>query len=235
MPERSAILDAMWTTRTKKYIPSLLKVVNGADPPQIRSWAITILGYLEDKQVASELIPLLDNQDYSIKRQTLVVLGINRVDEAVPKIRSLIDAQTEENLLSSAFESLTRIGSRSSIDVLADNLLKGSSKRRLSSINSLWPAKWLVPLPLKIIRTLIDILSDPDWAIRESAIKSLCDIVRDRTINEKDGKHDIWFGNPAPNLGYDPTADQEVRFKSIEKWRLWLEHYEKSLDIQKAR
>jgi HEAT repeat protein len=229
--ERSAILDVMWETRTKKYIPSLFKVVNSTDPPQIRSWAITILGYLEDKQAALELIPLLDSQDNYIKRQTLVALGINRIDEAVPKIRSLIDAQIEDNLLSTAFESLTRIGSSSSEDVLVDNLLKGSSSRRISAIKSVWPAKWLVPFPLKIIQTLINILNDPDLAIRESAIKSLCYILQERIIKEKDGKYEISFGNSAPNLGYDPTADQEVRSKSIENWQQWLKRNEKLFDV----
>ena len=108
--EKKAVLDAMWETRNLQYVSALLNIAKSKeDDRYVRSWAITILAYLEDSSAVKELIPLLKDQSSDVKRQVLVALGIHKIKEAVPKIEFLLTENISEELRQIAQETLKKI------------------------------------------------------------------------------------------------------------------------------
>jgi HEAT repeat protein len=103
-PEKESILDVMWETRTSDYSSRLMEIAEGHDSLRIRSWAITILAYLDAKERFEELVPMLDEPDYELRRQLLLLFGMRRVQAAAPRIEKLLNSdivseppcQTEE-------------------------------------------------------------------------------------------------------------------------------------------
>lgn len=94
-PEKEAVLDVMWETRNAEYAGLLLSVAKGKDSPKVRSWAITILAYMDKTKWDEELIFLLDDPDYHVRRQTLVFLRQHNVLKAISKIEKLIDGEVK--------------------------------------------------------------------------------------------------------------------------------------------
>ncbi len=106
-PEKQAVLDAMWETKTPLYSEVLLNVARGKDSPRVREWAITILSYIPSSQHVEELVPLLlSDPDYSVKRQLLLLFGTYRVQEAVPAIDELLNSNQGQLLLPWQMDSL---------------------------------------------------------------------------------------------------------------------------------
>lgn len=89
-PEKMSILDAMWETRFSGYGRRLMDISKGRDIPKIRSWAITILAYLDVSERLEELVPMLDEPDYELRRQLLLLFGMHRVKAAAPRIEKLL-------------------------------------------------------------------------------------------------------------------------------------------------
>ena len=98
-PEKKAVLDAMWDTKTPKYSELLLTIAKGADSPPIRAWAITILSYVGRDHGVAELVPmLLDDSDYEVRRQLLLLFGTYRVQSALPAIDTYLKAREQDTL-----------------------------------------------------------------------------------------------------------------------------------------
>ncbi len=89
-PEKEAILDVMWETRCSDYTDLLIDIAKGQDSPRLRSWAITILAYVDKSERSEELVGLLDDPDYDVKRQLMLFFGAHKVKAAVPKIEKLL-------------------------------------------------------------------------------------------------------------------------------------------------
>lgn len=109
-PEKESILDVMWETRTSGYSSRLMEIAKGPDSPRIRSWAITILAYLDAKERFEELIPVLDEPDYELRRQLLLLFGTYRVKAAAPRIQELLtsDIVTEAPYQADDLKSMAR-------------------------------------------------------------------------------------------------------------------------------
>jgi hypothetical protein len=98
-PEKQGVLDAMWETRTPLYSEPLLRIASGKDSPRVREWAITILAYIGDGRRTEELVPLLlDDPDFDVKRQLLLLFGDYRVQDAVPAIDRLLNGDAPATL-----------------------------------------------------------------------------------------------------------------------------------------
>ena len=89
-PEKRAVLDVMWETRFPGYSHRLMDVAKGQDLPSIRAWAITILASLDVSEPLEQLVPLLGNSDYELRRQLLLLFGARRVKAAVPAIEKML-------------------------------------------------------------------------------------------------------------------------------------------------
>lgn len=89
-PEKRAILDVMWETRFPGYSHRLMDIAKGQDSPSIRAWAITILAYLDVSEPFEQLVPLLGNSDYELRRQLLLLFGSRKVKAAVPAIEKML-------------------------------------------------------------------------------------------------------------------------------------------------
>jgi len=94
-PEKKAVLDVMWETRNSEYAALLMEVAKGKDSPNVRAWAITILTYIDKTKQDEELIVLLDDPDYHVRRQTLLFLSQHNVVKAVPKIEKIVDSEVK--------------------------------------------------------------------------------------------------------------------------------------------
>lgn len=109
VPEKNAVLDAMWETRNAEYIPLLLNIAKGYKNARIRAWAITILAYLENSNAVKELIPLLKDPSSEVKRQVLVAFRIHKTKEAILPIESLLTEDISDYLRQVAQETLEKI------------------------------------------------------------------------------------------------------------------------------
>jgi hypothetical protein len=90
-PEKGAVLDSMWETRTPEYSPTLLRIARGNHSPGVREWALNIVGSIGNSQGVEELVPLLLSEpSCQVKRQLLFVFGMYRVREAVTAIDELL-------------------------------------------------------------------------------------------------------------------------------------------------
>lgn len=94
-PEKMAVLDVMWETRNAKYANLLIDVAKGKEAPKVRSWAITILAYLGKTSRDEELIFLLDDPDYYVRRQALIFLKQHNVSKAVSGIERIIEGEVK--------------------------------------------------------------------------------------------------------------------------------------------
>jgi len=94
-PEKMAVLDVMWETRNEEYSNLLIDVAKGKAAPKVRSWAITILAYLGETSRDEDLVFLLDDPDYYVRRQALIFLGEHNVSKAVSKIEKMIEGEVK--------------------------------------------------------------------------------------------------------------------------------------------
>lgn len=90
VPEKRAILDVMWETRSPIYSNTLIDMIKKENDPGLRSWAITILTNIGDGERAKELVYLLDDPNYDVKRQLLILFGVKKIKEAVPEIELVL-------------------------------------------------------------------------------------------------------------------------------------------------
>lgn len=98
-PETSALLGAMWETKTPKYSRLLRTIAKGNDLPLTRSGAITILSYIGNDAGVDDLIPMLSSDpDYYVRRQLLLLFGSYRVQKAVPAIDALLQRKEDVNI-----------------------------------------------------------------------------------------------------------------------------------------
>ena len=94
---KAAVLDAVFESPpSADYVPLLMAVAKGQDTARVRSWAITILGPLASYDQIKELIPLLNDPNYDVKRQLLSALGNHQVKEAISPIEAFLDKNLEE-------------------------------------------------------------------------------------------------------------------------------------------
>lgn len=114
--EKKAVLDAMWETRCSEYRDLLIDIAKSNNSAQLRSWAITILAYVDKSPRAKELVELLDDSDYDVRNQLLLFFGVHKVKEAIPRIKMLLkkDLKTQSGwqadpLRMKAQESLDKI------------------------------------------------------------------------------------------------------------------------------
>ena len=97
--EKGALLDAMWETPSPTYSDVLLAIAKGNDSPDVRSWAVTVLSHIQNGNGVEQLIPILLNEsDYSLRRQLLILFGTYRVQGAVAAIDELLRTVPQESL-----------------------------------------------------------------------------------------------------------------------------------------
>ncbi|MDD5681562.1 MAG: HEAT repeat domain-containing protein [Candidatus Omnitrophica bacterium] len=120
LPEKKAILDVMWETRSPAYSDTLLDMIKSENDPRLRSWAVVVFTNVSNGERAKELVYLLDDPNYDVKRQLLVLFGSKKIEEAVPKIESLLKENLSEmedrqadSLRKIAKEALDKISGKS--------------------------------------------------------------------------------------------------------------------------
>jgi HEAT repeat protein len=94
---KEAVLDAVFESPpSADYAPLLLAIAKGQDTARARSWAITILSPLASYDQIKELIPLLNDPNYDVKRQLLGALGNHKAKEAISPIEAFLAENLEE-------------------------------------------------------------------------------------------------------------------------------------------
>jgi HEAT repeat protein len=93
--EKTAVLDAMWETKTPRYSETLLKIARGQDSSAVRAQAITVLTGIGVSHGAAVLVPMLSSDpDCQVKRQLLALFRAYPAPEALPAIDQLLGDQT---------------------------------------------------------------------------------------------------------------------------------------------
>jgi hypothetical protein len=97
--EKGALLDAMWESASPTYSDVLLAIAKGNDSLDVRSWAVTVLSHIQNGNGVEQLIPILLNEsDYGLRRQLLILFGTYRLQGAVAAIDELLQTIPQESL-----------------------------------------------------------------------------------------------------------------------------------------
>lgn len=113
----------MWETKTPLYSDRLLGIASGKAPPFVRAWAITILASIGNERRVEELVPmLLDDPDYQVKRQLLLLFGVYRVQAALTSIDRLLHDSPPSTVSPAQIASLRAMAQEAREKINGENL-----------------------------------------------------------------------------------------------------------------
>jgi HEAT repeat protein len=90
-------------------VPDLIKAAHSSDE-SLSLEALNALSKIEDKSAGAELVDLLDSPVKDIRQQACVTMGILRTAQAVPKLQSIFESDTDQKNKEKALEGLAYIG-----------------------------------------------------------------------------------------------------------------------------
>lgn len=90
-------------------LPDLIKAAHSSDKT-LSLEALNALSKIEDRSAGGELVDLLDSPDKDIKQQASVAIGILRTGQAVPKLQSIFESDTDQKSKEKALEGLAYLG-----------------------------------------------------------------------------------------------------------------------------
>jgi len=90
-------------------VPDLIKAAHSSDET-LSLEALNALSKIEDRSAGGELVDLLDSPDKDIKQQASVTIGILRTGQAVPKLQSIFESDTDQKNKEKALEGLAYLG-----------------------------------------------------------------------------------------------------------------------------
>jgi HEAT repeat protein len=90
-------------------VPDLIKAAHSSDET-LSLEALNALSKIEDRSAGGELVDLLDSPVKDIKQQASVTIGILRTAQAVPKLQSIFESDTDQKNKEKALEGLAYLG-----------------------------------------------------------------------------------------------------------------------------
>ena len=90
-------------------VPDLVKAAHSSEKG-LSLEALNALSKIKDRSAGGELIDLLDSPVKEIKQQACVAIGILRANQAVPKLQSIFETETDPKSKEMAMEGLAYVG-----------------------------------------------------------------------------------------------------------------------------
>ncbi len=108
-PSRQAA-GALGILVARPAVPDLIKAANSSDP-DLAVEALNALAKIHDHSAGPQLINLLDADNKDVKRQAIVTVGILRTKDALPKLQSMRENNSDPTVREKALEGLAYLGS----------------------------------------------------------------------------------------------------------------------------
>jgi HEAT repeat protein len=102
-------------------VRDLIKAAHSSDKT-LSLEALNALSKIKDRSAGGPLVDLLDSPDRDIKQQAAITIGILRTGEAVPKLQSIFENDTDQKSRENALEGLAYIGAPVSIPLFTKAL-----------------------------------------------------------------------------------------------------------------
>ena len=99
--------------------------------------ALNALSKIKDRSAGGELVDLLDSPDTEIKQQASVTIGILRTTQAVPKLQSIFETDTDQKSKEKAMEGLAYLGDPVSSPLFTKALWSDDKLIRISGAEGL--------------------------------------------------------------------------------------------------
>ena len=90
-------------------VPDLVKAAHSSEKG-LSLEALNALSKIKDRSAGGELIDLLDSPVKDIKQQACIAIGILRANQAVPKLQSIFETETDPKSKEMAMEGLAYVG-----------------------------------------------------------------------------------------------------------------------------
>ena len=120
----------------RAVVPDLIKAAHASDET-LSLEALNALSKIEDRSAGAQLVDLLDSPDKDIKQQASVTIGILRTGQAVPKLQSIFENDTDQKSKENALEGLAYIGTPVSIPLFTKALWSDDKVIRTSAAEGL--------------------------------------------------------------------------------------------------
>ena len=117
-------------------VPDLVKAAHSSNKT-LSLEALNALSKIEDRSAGGELVDLLDSPDKDIKQQACVTIGILRTGQAVPKLQSIFESETDQKSKEKALEGLAYLGAPISSPLFTKALGSGDKVMRTSAAEGL--------------------------------------------------------------------------------------------------
>ena len=140
-------------------VPDLIKAAHSSDKT-LSLEALNALSKIEDRSAGGELVDLLDSPDKDIKQQASVTIGILRTGQAVPKLQSIFENDTDQKSKEKALEGLAYLGAPASGPLFTKALWSDDRVIRTSAAEGL--ARTADPKTLPELEKAVMAERDPD-------------------------------------------------------------------------
>ena len=140
-------------------LPDLIKAAHSSDKT-LSLEALNALSKIEDRSAGGELVDLLDSPDKDIKQQASVTIGILRTGQAVPKLQSIFESDTDQKSKEKALEGLAYLGATVSSPLFTKALWSNDRVIRTSAAEGL--ARTADPKTLPELEKAVMAERDPD-------------------------------------------------------------------------
>jgi HEAT repeat protein len=117
-------------------VPDLIKAAHSSDET-LSLETLNALSKIEDRSAGAQLVDLLDSPDKDIKQQACVAIGILRTRQAVPKLESIFENDTDPKSKEKALEGLAYLGAPASIPLFTKALGSDDKVMRTSAAEGL--------------------------------------------------------------------------------------------------
>ena len=140
-------------------LPDLIKAAHSSDKT-LSLEALNALSKIEDRSAGVVLVDLLDSPDKDIKQQASVTIGILRTGQAVPKLQSIFESETDQKSKEKALEGLAYLGAPASGPLFTKALWSDDRVIRTSAAEGL--ARTADPKTLPELEKAVMAERDPD-------------------------------------------------------------------------
>jgi HEAT repeat protein len=117
-------------------VPDLIKAAHSSDET-LSLEALNALSKIADRSAGAPLVDLLDSPDREIKQQASVTIGILRTGQAVPKLQTIFENDTDQKSKEKAMEGLAYLGAPVSIPLFTKALGSDDKVMRTSAAEGL--------------------------------------------------------------------------------------------------
>ena len=126
----AALVEGLGHTGEPKAVPALLKLATKSKYVPVRFEALRALGSCGGKEVVTDLLPMLTEEDWRLRMAAAEGLGRTGEREIIPQIAKLIGSTETPIVVESATEAIGALGGKTAVEPLIECLRVGRLRAR---------------------------------------------------------------------------------------------------------